>query len=144
MFGPFRRFPLRGLALVAIGFLLAGALAGGSPASGAAAGFGLLFALPLLMFKMFFLFFIFGSFFRFAGGGRGWDRGAYDRNSGRSTEQPRDVEAEQDRRSWEESLRQAREEVQRLDTSVFPPRGPFSSPNDQPEKPSGTSSVQDA
>ena len=81
MFGPYRRFPFRGLALVALGFLLASVLAGGGPAlSGAAAGVGFLLVIPLIMLKMLFMFFLFGVMLRFVGGGRGrgpWGPGPY-------------------------------------------------------------------
>ena len=149
MFGPYRRFPFRGLALVALGFLLASAFAG-SAASGAAAGFGLLFALPLLMFKMFLMFMFFGALFRFAGGG--WGRGRdwghhhgprYPHPGGPRPEK-RDPVAESERRDWEESLRQAREEVRKFDTSTFPPRGPFEPPTDAPEEPRNAAPSQDA
>lgn len=128
MFGPFRRFPMRGLALVAIGFLLASVLAGGAPVfSGAAAGLGLALLFPLFLFKMFFLFFIFGSVLRFAGGGRGWGPGPHwghggpgHRSGGPSSEPDRE-RSDTDQRDWEESLRRAWEELREHDSPFSPP-----------------------
>ena len=141
MFGPTRRFPfIRGLALVALGFLLASALAGGgSAASGAAAGFGLALLIPLFLVKMLFLFMLFGAMLRFAGaGGRhrgpdGWGRGPWhDRRPGTTGGDDRypwerddsTADHERDRRDWEESLRRAREELRDHDApSPRPPHG---------------------
>ena len=127
MFGPYRRFPFRGLALVALGFLLASVLAGGAPAfTGAAAGLGLVLLVPLFLFKMLFLFFLFGTFLRFAGGGRGWERGpgwGPPRHRHRRHEDPPtgfdDRWSDREQQEWEESLRQAREELRDYD-SPFP------------------------
>lgn len=131
MFGPFRRFPFRGLALVALGFLLASVLAGGAPAfTGAAAGFGLLLLFPLFLFKMFFIFFVFGSLFRFAGGGwgrgrgPGWGPGHHHRSTEDTSSPPRRRWDDEERGEWEESLRQAREELREYDNPFSaPPRG---------------------
>jgi hypothetical protein len=142
MFGPYRGFPFRGLALIALGFLLASALAGGgSAAAGAAAGLALL--IPLLLFKMLAVFFLFGALLRFAGGsgwrrGRrpGWDRGGPWSARGDTFEggdrSPwgRDDRSSFDRErwEWEESLRQAREELRDYDTPFPPSPGGFEPP----------------
>ncbi len=129
MVGPFRSFPFRGLALVALGFVLAGVLAGNGPA----AGLGFLVLVPLFLFKMFFVFLLFGTFLRLAGGGwgsgppwgPGWGRGGPwgHRGRGSSTEDD-DHSFDAERQEWEESLRQAREELREYDTPFSrPPRG---------------------
>lgn len=136
MFG-FRRFPFRAVALIAIGFLLASVLAGGPAASGVATGFGFALLLPLLFLKMLFVFFLFGALFRFAGGGgRGWETGPgwrrrgrwssrHDDDYGRSYRWERDPrEYDRERWEWEESLRQAKEELRRYDPPYpRPPEG---------------------
>lgn len=127
MFGPYRRFPFRGLALVALGFLLASVLAGGAPAfSGAAAGVGLLLLIPLIMFKMMFMFFIFGAMLRFVGGGRGrgpWGPGPYGPGHRRPPSQPDDRWSEQEQRDWEESLRLAKQELRDSERRGYPTGG---------------------
>ncbi len=71
--------------------------------AGAALGFALFFPLKLLFFM-----FLFGTFFRFARGGRPW--------GGRGGRRPWDPPAAptQDERERAEAERQAREEVDRL------------------------------
>ncbi len=144
MFGPFRRFPFRGLALVAIGFLLASALAGGAPVfAGAAAGLGFVLLLPLLLFKMLFVFFLFGALLRFVGGrGRGWGPGwgpgrgpggPWHRHGEESSSGRRDRWFDEERRDWEESLRRAREEVREYDNPFSPPPRGFEPPADRSE-----------
>ena len=138
-YGP--RFPLKGLALVAIGFLLANAISGGG--SGAFLA-GLLFV-PLLILKMMFIIFLVSTVFRFAAGGhhhrdhyhRYQGRGRHGRRShrgpwadhhqrtgsddgaqwwykGRSM-QPSSEPVDPERLEWEEHLREARREVDDLD-----------------------------
>jgi len=153
MVGPVRRFPLRGLALIALGFLLASALSGGGAAVGAATGF-LLF-LPLLALKLLFLFFLFGAVLSFAGGGwgrgpwhhrrpyggrrRGYGRGGDDGARWWYKGQPMSPSAparNPEEQEWEETLRQARREVDDLDAPYRAdpdhPTGP------RPPRPSGT------
>jgi hypothetical protein len=146
MFRSVRRFPFGGLALVALGFFLASLLGGGAAAGGL--GIGLLF-LPFLLLKMFFIFLLFGAFFRFVGmgshwrGGSGWRPGPWhERGHGvhRSEEfypwerTQQDREADADRRQWEQSLREARAEVDDLDAPTPRPEGGF-----EPPKPSSPS-----
>jgi len=101
------------LAAVAFGYVLAG---GGGSVIG-----GLLF-LPLLALKMMAMFFIFGMMFRFAGGGRGgvgqpwaWShrhgRTATTDSAGKPAEDPVQDESERD---WEEALRAAKREIDKL------------------------------
>ena len=72
MFGTARRFPgfpLRGLLLIALGFVLASAFAGGG--SGLLGGLGVVLLIPLFLFKMLFMFMLFGLLLRFIGPGWG-------------------------------------------------------------------------
>jgi hypothetical protein len=136
MSGPFRRFPFRGLALVALGFLLASVLAGGTPAfAGAAAGLGLALVIPVFLFKMVFMVVLLGSFLRFAGGG--WGRGRHPgRGPGGARYRPGDESSsvghdrsfDRERWEWEESLRRAREELREFDTPFSRPPPGFEPP----------------
>lgn len=129
MIGTARRFPgfpLRGLFLVALGFLLASLLGGGG--SGLVGVLGLVL-LPLLLVKMVAMFMLFGFALRFIGprsaSGRGWGpgpggRGGWGHHHGRPTDGPgtdrADASAQQrDRADWDESLRWARTEVDRAE-----------------------------
>ncbi len=152
MFGFAPRFPLRGLALVAIGFVLASALIGGGPGAGVATGLGVALLLPFLALKLLFVLFLFGALFRFAGAGagwrpgprsgrgfggpwqRGWDDRAHSSDEPYPWERPSQHRAnDPERQQWEENLRQARAEVEGLDR-------PAPWPGDDFEPPTPTSS----
>jgi hypothetical protein len=117
------RFPLVPLLLaVAFGYLLAG--------SGASA-LGAVFLLPLLLLKMAAVFFLFAMMLRFVGGGRdrAWSSGhpgcrrvddrvndrADHRTGSRAEETGSGSEPDpQDDRDWEEALRAAKREIDKL------------------------------
>jgi len=145
MFGFAPRFPLRGLALVAIGFVLASALIGGGPGAGVATGLGVVLLLPFLALKLLFVLFLFGALFRFAGGGwrpgprsgrgfggpwqRGWDDRAHSSDEPYPWERPSQHRAnDPERQQWEENLRQARAEVEGLDRPAPWPGDDFEPP----------------
>ncbi|MGI9611411.1 MAG: hypothetical protein ACR2QO_00765 [Acidimicrobiales bacterium] len=150
MFGFRRFFPLRAILLVALGFLLASAFAGGAGSAFAFAGF-----LVFGVIKLLFMLFLFGMLFRVIGGsfgprgpwggpmrdrGRGWDGLRHRHRHGRSTADSgrdragsdgsmwwykgepidppsaTDGPADPEQQEWEEHLRQARKEVDDLDT----------------------------
>lgn len=128
-----RRFPLMGLALFGLGFLLAGALTGSATSTlGSAVGFA--FFLPFLILKVMFMFFLFGMLLRFAGRGwgGGWSRrGPWPGHDGRRSRhssgdetlwryrgrpmRPTPPAPSQEQAEWQEHLRQARSEVDDLD-----------------------------
>lgn len=138
MFRSIRRFPLLGLAVFGLGFLLATALAGSATSTlGSAVGFA--FFLPFLILKVMFMFFLFGMLLRFAGRGwgGGWSRGAWSQggprqgHGGRPGRHGSDDETQwryrgrpmrptppapsPEQAEWKEHLRQARREVDDLD-----------------------------
>ncbi|MEL7157021.1 MAG: hypothetical protein AAFN30_10520 [Actinomycetota bacterium] len=132
------RFPFRGLALIGLGVLLAMMIGGAGSAGGVVAG---LLILPFLAMKLLFVFLLLGLVLRFVGPGGhrhrsrwvghggGWD-GRRRRHGGRSSSDDGSVWRYQGRpmrpdpsppapgnegSEWEESLRQARREVDDLD-----------------------------
>lgn len=122
------RFPLfiPLLIAVAFGYMLAG---------GVGSAVGALLFLPLLILKIVFMFFLFGLLFRFAGGGpwgRRWneweghhgppwaDRAQWaDRRHRAGSASPADAQAaddvdSEDAKDWEEALRAAKREIDKL------------------------------
>lgn len=145
MVGSIPHFPFKGLALVGLGVLLATVIGGAGTVGAVAAG--LLF-LPLLFLKFLFVFFMIGLFLRLAGHGHGGGHGPWRRNRhqhGRDTRGRRSWSSETgpdeavwryrgrpmsgpmppapsaEQAEWEESLRQARREVDDLDAPYREP-----------------------
>ena len=128
MFRSARRFPFYGLILFGLGFFVASALAGSG--AGSVVGFGLsLLFLPILLFKLFLLFFLFSAAMRFfAGrhrGGKGGERHGWHHHGAwreqaqwryRGGPYPPAPSTSSEEREWDEHMRQARREVDDLDT----------------------------
>lgn len=151
MFGSAPRFPFRGLLLIGLGFLLASMLGGAAGTAGSIAA-AILFIPLLILKVLFFLFLFslfFRMAGAFAGGGRGpggdrgpWGPGRPHGPGGRRTHHGRRTTADpghwsykgrpmtdptppapsQEDAEWEESLRQARREVDDIDAPFRAPR----------------------